>query len=310
MREPPNLEKKNLMLTKGTYTAMWMPCLPREYSNSRLLQCTPHSFLRKLSRRLSVSTLPNTTLYTVILSHMPPSKILKTYPNTAQAEVKIPVMSLTSSSIVNYSAFSRPQIPPYQKLNKGLLLSSRSHLFTLVTDGRLASVTSRKMGSVVKSSVPDVPLPSDPSPNSWPISLIVGTGILLSIAFPFFKSKWGPFSKLKEEIKTVVETAEHITDAVEKAAEKVDEVAEEVAEHLPEGRLKNAISRVEKVAEVTAKEAHMAGEVIDKVEEVEKEVKEFMEPISSQTKVENGKPTEPEVVVKAQIKEKPTENAQ
>lgn len=56
-----------------------------------------------------------------------------------------------------------------------------------------------------------------------------------------------------------------MTDIVEEVADKVEQVAEEVAEHLPDGKLKDAVTMVEHLAETAGKDAHLAGDIIDKV---------------------------------------------
>ncbi|XP_030542704.1 uncharacterized protein LOC115749850 isoform X2 [Rhodamnia argentea] len=128
----------------------------------------------------------------------------------------------------------------------------------------------------VRSSVDPVPhLPSDPSPSSWKFWVL---GVFVSFILPFWRNKWGPLWKLKNEVEAVVEKADHVTEFVEEMAEKVEHVAEEVAEHLPDGKLKDAVTLVEHLAETADKDAHLAGDIIDKVEEVEKDVDSFMEP--------------------------------
>ncbi|KAF8023376.1 hypothetical protein BT93_F0779 [Corymbia citriodora subsp. variegata] len=152
-----------------------------------------------------------------------------------------------------------------------------------------ARQSTRTMDVAVRSSIDPVPhLPSDPSPSScsshdrkfWVL------GVFVSVILPFWRNKWGPLWKLKNEVERVVETAEHVTEIVEEVAEKVEQVAEEVVEHLPDGKLKNAVTWVEHVADTTGKDAHLAGDIIDKVEEVEKDVDSFMEP--SKVKDEAG----------------------
>ncbi|KAK0577337.1 hypothetical protein LWI29_031506 [Acer saccharum] len=73
-----------------------------------------------------------------------------------------------------------------------------------------------------------------------------------------------------------METAEHVAEIVEDVAEKVEKVAEEVADHLPQGgRLKDAVTLIENVAKETAKDANLADQFIEKVEDVEREVESF-----------------------------------
>lgn len=63
----------------------------------------------------------------------------------------------------------------------------------------------------------------------------------------------------------MVQTVEDIVEAVEKVADKVEDMAEDVADHLPAGKLKEAVTVIEKVADIIGKDAHIADEVIDKV---------------------------------------------
>ncbi|XP_030542706.1 uncharacterized protein LOC115749850 isoform X4 [Rhodamnia argentea] len=139
-----------------------------------------------------------------------------------------------------------------------------------------ARQSARTRDVAVRSSVDPVPhLPSDPSPSSWKFWVL---GVFVSFILPFWRNKWGPLWKLKNEVEAVVEKADHVTEFVEEMAEKVEHVAEEVAEHLPDGKLKDAVTLVEHLAETADKDAHLAGDIIDKVEEVEKDVDSFMEP--------------------------------
>ncbi|OWM79987.1 hypothetical protein CDL15_Pgr006291 [Punica granatum] len=117
---------------------------------------------------------------------------------------------------------------------------------------------------VTRNSVdPAGHLPSGCSPGSWKLWIL---GVVISVVLPFWKSKWGPLLKLKNEVETVVKVAENVTDVVEKVAEGVEKVAEDVAEMLPEGgKLRNAVELVEHVAEETAKDAHLVEGLIDKV---------------------------------------------
>ncbi|XAR62124.1 hypothetical protein NMG60_11016753 [Bertholletia excelsa] len=134
---------------------------------------------------------------------------------------------------------------------------------------------------IVRSSVePGIPLPPDPSPGSWKSWLL---GAVITIVLPFLRHKWGPLFKLTKEVETVVETADHVTEVIEKVAEEVEKVADEVADDLPEGtKLKEAMEFIEEKAKETAKKAHWAEELIDKVEEVEKEVESFVEPVKDE----------------------------
>ncbi|KAE8714362.1 Detected protein of unknown function [Hibiscus syriacus] len=133
----------------------------------------------------------------------------------------------------------------------------------------------RDNNMVVCCSVGSGPsFPSNPGPSSWKLWVM---GILMSMVLPFWRSKWGPLLKLKDEVETVIDKVEAATDIVEKVAEQVEGVADDIGNHLPEGRLKDALEIVEDIAKNTADGARLAGEFIDKVEEVEEKVESWME---------------------------------
>ncbi|XP_038886506.1 uncharacterized protein LOC120076742 isoform X1 [Benincasa hispida] len=104
------------------------------------------------------------------------------------------------------------------------------------------------------------PLPDTP----WPLWV---AGVLMSAVLSIWQTKsyWGPFLTLKEKVDKVVDVVEEVAEMVETAAERVDKVAEEIAEHLPEGsKLQKAALFVENAAERIAKDADLAGDIIDK----------------------------------------------
>ncbi|MBA0566063.1 hypothetical protein Golob_010913, partial [Gossypium lobatum] len=90
-------------------------------------------------------------------------------------------------------------------------------------------------------------------------------GTLVPLLLSFTTSKWGPFLKLKNEADNMLEAAEQITDVVEDVAGKVEEIADQLGEQLPDGgKLRATLELVEDLAEETAKDAHLAGDLIDK----------------------------------------------
>uniref|UniRef100_M1D1H9 Plastid-targeted protein 2 n=1 Tax=Solanum tuberosum TaxID=4113 RepID=M1D1H9_SOLTU len=91
-------------------------------------------------------------------------------------------------------------------------------------------------------------------------------GILLSIALPFFRFKWGSLLQIKNKVEDVIETIEEVVDGVEMMAEKIDEVAEHIGSVLPESQLKNVLKAVEDFSEDTAEVAHAAGDFIDQIQ--------------------------------------------
>ncbi|XVE95243.1 hypothetical protein REPUB_Repub02eG0079400 [Reevesia pubescens] len=158
--------------------------------------------------------------------------------------------------------------------------------------GLIVQNPDRFRNMVVCSSVGSGPPTPGPA-GSWKPWFL---GILMSIILPFWRGKWGPLLKLKEEVETVIDTVEAVTDIVEKVADKAEKVVDDIGNHLPEGRLKDALEFVEDMAEDTADGARIAGEFIDKVEEmvdqVEEKVESFMKPNSKEEAAKNAKHVE------------------
>nr|GEY16631.1 hypothetical protein Ccrd_023257 [Tanacetum cinerariifolium] len=74
---------------------------------------------------------------------------------------------------------------------------------------------------------------------------------------------------LLQKVDQLVDTAEHISDVVEAVADKVDKVVEELEDDLPEGsQLRKTLDYIENIAERVEKDAHTAGDFIDKSEKV------------------------------------------
>ncbi|MBA0623767.1 hypothetical protein Godav_009209 [Gossypium davidsonii] len=115
----------------------------------------------------------------------------------------------------------------------------------------------------LESGQPSFPFNLIPAGSSWQLWAL---GTLVPLLLSFTTSKWGPFLKLKNEADNMLEAAEQITDVVEDVAGKVEEIADQVGEQLPDGgKLRATLELVEDLAEETAKNAHLAGDLIDKV---------------------------------------------
>lgn len=81
----------------------------------------------------------------------------------------------------------------------------------------------------------------------------------------------------------MVEDAEIIAEVVEKVAEEVVEIADLLNNKLPEGgKLKNAVDIVENLAKEIVKDANIAEDIINKVEDFEKEVDSLIAPAIGQ----------------------------
>ncbi|KAL3638878.1 hypothetical protein CASFOL_016785 [Castilleja foliolosa] len=126
----------------------------------------------------------------------------------------------------------------------------------------------------VRSVIPGAPPPSQPPFNF--INWIVGVSI--TIILPFITHKWTSFLKLKNEVETAVQTVEDIVEAVEEVTEGVEKAAEKIAEDLPEGgAFRKAVDFVEHVAERANRDAQLVDDFIDKVQEVEEKIEDYLQ---------------------------------
>ncbi|CAN6288337.1 unnamed protein product [Urochloa humidicola] len=83
----------------------------------------------------------------------------------------------------------------------------------------------------------------------------------------------------------VKDTVEVVAEVVEEAATVAEKVSTEVAEHLPEGgRLRSAAVLVEHASKEVAEDAHLAHDIIHKLDEIEEDVKAIIEPIVDHSK--------------------------
>ncbi|WOK93351.1 hypothetical protein Cni_G02047 [Canna indica] len=98
-------------------------------------------------------------------------------------------------------------------------------------------------------------------------------GSMLTLIFPMWGKKWGSLLRIGGEMETVTDAVEEVADAVEKVANVVEKVSSEVAEKLPDdGKLKDAVLLVEHVSREAAEDAHIAKDIIHKVDEMKQEV--------------------------------------
>ncbi|KAJ7958964.1 Phage capsid scaffolding protein (GPO) serine peptidase [Quillaja saponaria] len=181
---------------------------------------------------------------------------------------------VTDKTFGRYQA-SNPRLIHFLVISKAKdscsLLQNQSRGSLSACGLRLRHDCKRKMDVTVCSSAePGPPLPSD----SWKAWLL---GFIMTIIVPFGWNKWGPLLTLKQKVETAIDVAENVTEIVEKVADEVDKVAEEIADHLPKGKLQKVVRFVEKAAEETSKDADVAEQVFDKLEDVEKEVESFFE---------------------------------
>ncbi|KAI7746012.1 hypothetical protein M8C21_005352, partial [Ambrosia artemisiifolia] len=147
-------------------------------------------------------------------------------------------------------------------------------------------VTLPRRSFVIRNNItppPGVPLPSG-SPSGSMRNWIVG--IVLTFVLPFCTHKWGPLLLIKNKVDNVVNTAEYIMETIESVAEKVDNVIDNITDDLPENSsLRKTMEAVDELVEGVAKSAHIANDIIDKVEEVEDRLESL---ILNETKVKEA----------------------
>ncbi|GJV74127.1 RNA-directed DNA polymerase, eukaryota, reverse transcriptase zinc-binding domain protein [Tanacetum coccineum] len=110
-------------------------------------------------------------------------------------------------------------------------------------------LTISRKNFVVRSNItppPGVPLPSGPPSGS----MIIYDSV--------------------DKVDTVVNTAEYVVETLESVATKVDNVIDRITDDLPEdSKLRKSMVALDELVEGVAKAAHIANDIIDKVEEVE-----------------------------------------
>ncbi|CAN6305360.1 unnamed protein product [Urochloa humidicola] len=115
-------------------------------------------------------------------------------------------------------------------------------------------------------------------------------GSVLAAAAPFLHSRWASFLRIQSEVEMVKDTVEVVAEVVEEAATVAEKVSTEVAERLPKGgRLRTAAVFVEHASKEVAQEAHLAQDIIHKVDEIEEDVKAIIEPIVDHSKHAHAK---------------------
>ncbi|GMI82812.1 hypothetical protein HRI_001950500 [Hibiscus trionum] len=206
---------------------------------------------------------------------------------------KVPMESCKSQPSSSILCSSHFLVISKQKGKHQILRNSK---FQPLGRGLRLQNTDRNMNRVFCNSGVDpgpvVPPTPTPGPGSWKGWIL---GILMSIILPMWRGNWRPLLKLKQEAETIIDTVEAVADIVEKVAEQVEKVADEVGDRLPEGKLKDALEFVEELADETGDGARIAGDFIDKVEDmvdqVEEKVESLMKPSSGDKEAKEKKET-------------------
>nr|XP_043638545.1 uncharacterized protein LOC122609581 [Erigeron canadensis] len=125
------------------------------------------------------------------------------------------------------------------------------------------------------SPPPEAPLPSG-SPSGSLRNWIVG--MVLTFILPFFTHKWGSLLLLKNKVDKNIETTEHVVKDIESVAERVDKVLDSITDDLPnDSKLKKALVALDEIVEGVAKGAHVADDIIIKVEEAKGKIESLIE---------------------------------
>lgn len=112
----------------------------------------------------------------------------------------------------------------------------------------------------------NLPIPNMPPWAKW----LVGAAI---VAIPIYRR----FRTLEDKIE---KTAEVAIEVIDKVAEATEKVAGEVADEFPGNEsIKEAASRIKKVMHVVEEDADKAEALIEKVDEIKKDVDSIVDPI-------------------------------
>ncbi|KAL6650812.1 hypothetical protein ACP70R_009737 [Stipagrostis hirtigluma subsp. patula] len=117
-----------------------------------------------------------------------------------------------------------------------------------------------------KSSGGNLPIPNMPPWAKWVVGAVI-------VAIPIYR-------KIRTLENKVEKTAEVAIEVVDTVAEATEKVAGEIAEAFPGNEdLKEAASKIKKVADVIEEDAEKAEALIHKVDEIKNEVDSIVDPI-------------------------------
>ncbi|XP_074310375.1 uncharacterized protein LOC141646362 isoform X2 [Silene latifolia] len=131
---------------------------------------------------------------------------------------------------------------------------------------------------------PSLRPPAPPGRGRFPMWFKLVIGSVFSLLLAFWTPKWAALLKIGGEAEVVIKEVEQAAVMVEKAATVMEKVSEEVADNLPNGnKFKETALIVEHVSKEAAKDAHIAEEILHKVDVVKHDaeiVEEMIEPIN------------------------------
>ncbi|XP_010681025.2 uncharacterized protein LOC104896041 [Beta vulgaris subsp. vulgaris] len=235
-----------------------------------------------------------TNLYNLssIMETLNSNSLLSLHRTRIISEVRLSSPSINGSSFINLSTF---------KIQRSASSNSLAWSNMNLRKNCMGAVIAAQGNDKVEVSAAT---PGPSSENPWYKWLL---GVIISLVFPFARNKWGPLLTLKNKVDTAVETVEVVVETVEKVAEGVYHVADEVANQLPEGgKLQNIVCEVANVAEEAAKDAHFVDQLIEKVEDIEKQVvSTFLgEEQETATKVKDSEIKEDNTQTKKELEQK------
>ncbi|XP_031115678.1 uncharacterized protein LOC116019551 [Ipomoea triloba] len=200
---------------------------------------------------------------------------------------------LSSISIPHSSSINTSQTLGFVNPSCHAKIISQHHQSSF--PGNLRSSAKKRSRALIIHATPEVAgdflsgfLPFLPSSedNSW---LAWATG--LCVAIPLITAR---ILTLSKQVEAAAETVEKVADVVGNVAHEVDKAAEDFKENLPAGKLKDIVEAIEHVAEETAKDAQIVEDLMDKVEELDDKLEDFLHHGSNQpaktSPVEEKKP--------------------
>ncbi|PSR99852.1 Tumor protein [Actinidia chinensis var. chinensis] len=175
---------------------------------------------------------------------------------------------------LTFNPISHSSLPKHTNISR-CLVNQSSRFFSHGQTAKTNNISKRDLVIVHCGVLPG-------APNSWQGWVL---GAIITLIIPFFSHKWGPVFTFAKKIEAVVDSIEQVAETVESVAEQVENAADKIGNQLPEGgKLRGVLDSIENAAHKTAQAAHFADEIIDKAQEVEKKVEEFMEPVNEETK--------------------------
>ncbi|KAL2936809.1 Suppressor of lethality of KEX2 GAS1 double null mutant protein 1 [Bienertia sinuspersici] len=130
-------------------------------------------------------------------------------------------------------------------------------------------------GQPPMSCKPPSPTPRPPPAGRLPwFKMLLGS--MFSLLLAFWAPKWTTLLKIGGEAELVLKEVEQAAEVVEKVGTVVEKISEEVADQLPnDNKIKEAVLVAEHISQEAVKDAHIAEEIIHKVERVKQDLEDI-----------------------------------